>query len=613
MAVEVVVAADAPEVGAPLVDAVLAALCGDALDPSTGTVTMRSLGTYLADRVPDAAIQRSAAAQTVASPPPLAGLWDVRRSQLSAATRSRSRRAAGDADELTGTVLPGRFRLDLLLARGTFGAVYRAHQLAVERDVAVKVLHGSIDPASEDGRLFVQEIRVVGRLDHPNVVRIHQADITHDGRLFYAMELLEGRDLQQLIADGPLPKARAIELVRQLLAGLGAAHDAGLVHADVKPANAIVVRRDGVDRVVLVDFGLARLRAPGATARSSRSAGRRRTWRPSSCARPGSTRAATCSPPRSCWSRCSPAGAGPTRARSCRRSTTSRIPSCAPCSRARSRSSPASATRRAAELAAALAGSGCRRPSPDALEPVTVLPFRLFAPLTEADRERLFGREDDIAALTEHVLYRRSLIYTAPSGTGKTSLLRAGLVPRLEALGVRALYIEGRGVATPAALAARIAPGAASVADAVAEHHRTRRGKLVLLLDQLELAEDLVPEALGFARWPADADVSVVLSIREDHLARLVARAQQLEPGIAIMRLAPLGLPGARAAITGPLAEARLAIEPALLDALLADLARPRPRSRRRWAGATPRASTRRTSSSRARACSPRSARARPR
>src|SRR4029077_848268 len=143
--------------------------------------------------------------ETLAQPPPLAGLWDVRRSQLSRATRPRT---SDDPEDLTGTVLPGRFRIASVVARGTFGTVYRARQLAVERDVAVKVLHADIDPASDDGRLFVHEIRSVGRIDHANVVRIHQADITHDGRLFFAMELLVGRDLQDLGSHGRLPKAR---------------------------------------------------------------------------------------------------------------------------------------------------------------------------------------------------------------------------------------------------------------------------------------------------------------------------------------------------------------------------------------------------------------------
>src|SRR4029079_18362626 len=127
-------------------------------------------------------------------------------------------------------------------ARGSFGQVYLARQLSVDRDVAIKVLHGSVAPGSETGRLFVHEIQSVGRLDHPNIVRIYQADITGGGSLFYAMELLAGRDLQQIIEhDGVLEQQRAVTLVRQLAAALAAAHDVELVHADVKPANAMVV------------------------------------------------------------------------------------------------------------------------------------------------------------------------------------------------------------------------------------------------------------------------------------------------------------------------------------------------------------------------------------
>ncbi|TMQ05561.1 MAG: serine/threonine protein kinase [Deltaproteobacteria bacterium] len=250
----------------PIVEALLTALCGDALDPRTGTVTMASLSSYLG-RLPGVAMQVSDVSETLAQPPPLAGLWDVRRSQLS--LRANRPRTGGDPEDLTGIVLPGRFRIDSVVARGTFGTVYRARQLAVERDVAVKVLHADIDPASDDGRLFVHEVRSVGRIDHPNVVRIHQADITADGRLFFAMEFLAGRDLQELGEHGPLATERAVDLVRQLLAGLRAAHDAGLVHADIKPANAIVVERDGAERVVLVDFGLARLRAADHPAESA--------------------------------------------------------------------------------------------------------------------------------------------------------------------------------------------------------------------------------------------------------------------------------------------------------------------------------------------------------
>jgi formylglycine-generating enzyme required for sulfatase activity len=576
-----VIAIDAPDDGNPVIDALLTGLCGDALDPRTGTVTMASLSEHVANRVPRAMIQPSTASETLAQPPPLAGFWDVRRSQL--ALRAQRPRAPGEPEDLTGTVLPGRFRIDGVLARGTFGTVYRARQLAVERDVAVKVLHADIDPSSEDGRLFVQEIRSVGRIDHTNVVRIHQADITHDGRLFFAMELLVGRDLQELGAGGAQPRERAVELVRQLLAGLGAAHDAGLVHADVKPANAIVVasraRSSGDagedepgERLVLVDFGLARLRAPD---RPAASAGGTPAYMAPEQLHEGRVdarsdlysaalvlvflltgwrrqNARTLAPPLD--------GIADPELR-------------AVLARALD-PDPAGRYQTARALSAALTGHAAA--STAAAQPAPIVPFRHLAPFTEADRGRLHGREADLALLTEHVLFRRSVVYTAPSGTGKTSMLRAGLVPRLEALGIQAIYHRCRGQAA-LAIAQAIASGSASIAEAIERWRKQHDRKLVLVLDQIEAAigdPELLPSVLAFERWPAGADVSVVLSIREDHLARLVGRTQELEPGMAIVRLPPLGPEGARAAIVGALAECRLAIEPELLDALLEDLRR---------------------------------------
>jgi formylglycine-generating enzyme required for sulfatase activity len=581
----------------PIADVLLTALCGDALDPRTGTVTMASLSQYLG-RHAGAQVQGSDTSETLAQPPPLAGLWDVRRSQLSVqATRAR---AASDAEDLTGTVLPGRFRIDSVVARGTFGTVYRARQLAVERDVAVKVLHAEIEPASDDGRLFVHEIRSVGRIDHANVVRIHQADITHDGRLFFAMELLDGRDLQTVGADGPLPRARAVELVRQLLAGLGAAHDAGLVHADVKPANAIVIERDGVERVVLVDFGLARLRAPDDTAES---AGGTPAYMAPEQMHLGRVDARSDLFSAALvlvylltgWRR--PNAYTPTPSFDIIEDADLR----AVCERALELE-PARRYATAHELISALTGATHTVPEAPATPPA---PFRQLAPFTEDDRGRLYGREADLAVLTQHVLYRRSVIYTAPSGTGKTSMLRAGLVPRLEALGIHPVYLRCRAdsaaalaaaiwpegsrltdatvpardsaaiVAASAVSAAPGAPTSPSIAAAVTAWHRQRGDKLVLILDQVETAlgdEEFVREVLGFTGWPVDAEVAVVLSVREDHLARLLARAQVIEPGIPLVRLPPLSLDGARAAITSPLTEARLAIEADLLEALLADL-----------------------------------------
>ncbi len=579
-----VVAVDASGDGTRTFDALLAGLCGDALDPRTGTVTMRSIGEHLARSVPQIAVQASLASETLAVSPPLGGLWTVRASGVQRAAARPP--AADEPHDLVGVVLPGRFQIERALASGTFGTVYRARQLAVQRDVAVKVLHASIDPTSEDGRLFVHEIQSAGRIDHRNVVRIHQADITPTGRLFFAMELLVGRDLQQIVGDeGPLAADRAVALIDQLLAGLGAAHDAGLVHADVKPANAFVVS-GREERVVLLDFGLARLRPPG---RPAESAGGTPAYMAPEQLHDGRVDARS--------DLYSAALVLFTLLTGWRRTRADEIvpplervddPALRAVLERALAADPAARFQTATELADALSGRASTSPQAAAIRP----PFRHLAPFTERDVGRLHGRERDLAQLTEHVLYRRAVVYTAPSGAGKTSLLRAGLAPHLEALGARPVYLVCRaGAGTAAALAAAIHPGASSVAGAIADWHAEHRNrKLVIILDQLEAVlsgervegatasdapeSDLVGEALDFDRWPADADVSVVLSVREDFLARVVGGSRRIDEGIPILRLGPLGRDGARAAIAGPLTEQRLAIEPDLLEALLADLER---------------------------------------
>ena len=569
------VAIDAPAHGNPMIDALLAGLCGDALDRATGMVTMASLSKHLASHAK--VLQASTLGETVAQPPPLAGFWDVRQSQLA---RPRPKRSDAPED-LTGNVLPGRFRIDKFVARGTFGTVYRARQLAVERDVAIKVLHADIDPGSADGKLFVEEIRAVGKIDHANVVRIYQADITHDGRLFFAMELLDGQDLQTVGTPERMDKDRAVELVRQLLSGLGSAHDVGLVHADIKPANAIVLPPRSSDehapasmtreRAVLVDFGLARLRP--AADRPAESAGGTPAYMAPEQLTEGRVDARSDLFSVSLmlvwlltgWRRPNALTLVPPVKELIEDDHLKYVLLKA------LDLDPAKRYQSARELAAALAGKAVPAVR-QSQEIAPVLPFRHLAALTKDDR--LHGRDADVAELTEHALYRRAVVYTAPSGTGKTSLLNAGLMPRLEALGIYAVYVRCRTDFTWSVVKA-IAPGASSIADAITKFHDNRGGKLVLIVDQLEAAladPEFVPSLLGFDRWPTGADVSVVLSIREDWLARLLARTQEIEPNLPIVRLPPLSPEGAKTAITAPLAEYRLAMQPELLDALLGDL-----------------------------------------
>jgi len=152
----------------------------------------------------------------------------------------------------------GHYEILEKLGVGGMGVVYRARDLTLRRAVAIKVLHGSA--ASDPERLarFEQEARSASALNHPNIVTIYEVG-SAEGVRYIAMELVEGRTLRQILAEGPLVTRRALQLAAQAAGGLAKAHDAGIVHRDLKPEN-IMVTPDG--RVKVLDFGLAKLVAP---------------------------------------------------------------------------------------------------------------------------------------------------------------------------------------------------------------------------------------------------------------------------------------------------------------------------------------------------------------
>jgi serine/threonine protein kinase len=150
-------------------------------------------------------------------------------------------------------------RIEAVAGRGGMGVVYRAKQLDLGRPVAIKVI--AADRARDPGlrTRFSLEARLAAAIDHPNLVPVHAAG-EEDGRLYLVMRYVGGTDLHKLLkADGPLPAARAADVVAQIAAGLDAAHAAGLVHRDVKPANVLLTG----EHVYLGDFGLSRLQASG--------------------------------------------------------------------------------------------------------------------------------------------------------------------------------------------------------------------------------------------------------------------------------------------------------------------------------------------------------------
>ena len=152
-----------------------------------------------------------------------------------------------------GTLFTGRFRIVAPLGRGGMGEVYRADDLKLGQTVALKLLpdHLVQDPA----RLaqFHNEVRVARTISHRNVCRTYDIGDA-DGRPFLTMEYVDGEDLASLLRRiGRFPQDKAIEVARQLCAGLAAAHERGVLHRDLKPANVMI---DGDGHVRITDFGL---------------------------------------------------------------------------------------------------------------------------------------------------------------------------------------------------------------------------------------------------------------------------------------------------------------------------------------------------------------------
>jgi len=160
----------------------------------------------------------------------------------------------------------GQYTLEKKLGEGGMGVVYRASHAMLRRPTAIKLLHP--DRAGKEALTrFEREVRRTAMLTHPNTVTVFDYGRTTDGVFYYAMELLEGASLDEIVeVDGPQPEERVIHLLEQAAASLAEAHDAGLIHRDVKPGNILVVDRGGIsDLVKVVDFGL--VKDVGASAR----------------------------------------------------------------------------------------------------------------------------------------------------------------------------------------------------------------------------------------------------------------------------------------------------------------------------------------------------------
>ena len=163
-----------------------------------------------------------------------------------------------DETALIGQVLAGRYRVEAYLGAGAMGTVYRAVHVKVGRPFAIKLLHARLMANAKLRRRFEREAELAGTLKHPNVAAVVDVGVADDGQHYLVLEYADGVPLTALIDEGPQPAARVVRLVRQLCDGLRHAHEAGLIHRDLKPDNIVIERdRHGEETARILDFGIA--------------------------------------------------------------------------------------------------------------------------------------------------------------------------------------------------------------------------------------------------------------------------------------------------------------------------------------------------------------------
>jgi serine/threonine-protein kinase len=170
-------------------------------------------------------------------------------------------------DLFVGRTIAAKYVIERQLGVGAMGAVYLARHTALDKAIALKVMHRHLMMDASFASRFASEAKAASRLDHPNSIRVFDYGEESDGTLYIAMEYVDGRDLFSVIEEGRLlPSATVIDILSQVLAALAVAHDMGVLHRDLKPENIMVLRGrtdDGTptDVVKVCDFGIAKILA----------------------------------------------------------------------------------------------------------------------------------------------------------------------------------------------------------------------------------------------------------------------------------------------------------------------------------------------------------------
>lgn len=177
---------------------------------------------------------------------------DQRSVQRSAAPKSAS------SDPMIGKVVAGRYRLETRIGEGGMGVVYRSRHVLIDRVVALKLIRPDLRGETHLRQWMLREARAANRVDHAHIIDIHDIGETEEGELYLVMEYLVGTPLSAELARGPMPIARAVDILEQMCAALARAHDLGVVHRDLKSDNILLTQRGGrKDFVKILDFGLA--------------------------------------------------------------------------------------------------------------------------------------------------------------------------------------------------------------------------------------------------------------------------------------------------------------------------------------------------------------------
>lgn len=476
------------------------------------------------------------------------------------------------------------FRLGPLLGRGGMGLVYLAQDTSLGRAVAVKFIAAS-RPRPAVLAHFETEARAIARLQHPNVVTVYRVGAT-DGHPYIVSEYVVGRSLAHLPV--PLPWRRVLTLGLGLARGLAAAHRQGVLHRDLKPSNALVTD-DGF--VKLLDFGLAEYFDPdmaSPTSRARHAAGTPRYMAPELFAgQPASPQSDLYALGVTLYELCT--GTTPPGSHSGGTS-----PGGPEAPRAGGGVAQDLDPEFAALIMHCLASDPAERPASadllrEALERLEQLhaatplaagnPYRGLAPFEAEHRSVFFGRDADIRAVIERLRRLPMVLVAGDSGVGKSSLCRAGVLPRVEAGALDASREVMTVTLWPGprplqALAAAIAPvlgmkesdvllALTSVpgwlGPALREAHQERRG-LVLFIDQLEelLTQAEPTQAAGFSLLLGELalpspGVRVLMAVRGDFLTSVSALpglGDEAERALYILR--PMTPAGVHEAIVGP-------------------------------------------------------------